>query len=146
MPEQFAKTRISPSDLTFGWSGCKRCFYMRYAYGVSHQGPFPGIVMSLSSRQEQWYKTKHSHDFSPTLPSGVVHSTGKMLESTPIVVNGEVTPFTLGGKYDFLMAYDNGTSSSSLASTAFNCASPTATGSCASNKLAPRSASCPTIP
>ena len=109
MPEQFAKTRISPSDLTFGWSGCKRCFYMRYAYGVSHQGPFPGIVMSLSSRQEQWYKTKHSHDFSPTLPSGVVHSTGKMLESTPIVVNGEVTPFTLGGKYDFLMAYDNGT-------------------------------------
>jgi len=109
MPEQFAKTRISPSDLTFGWSGCKRCFYMRYAYGVSHQGSFPGIVMSLSSRQEQWYKTKHSHDFSPTLPSGVVHSTGKMLESTPIVVNGEVTPFTLGGKYDFLMAYDKGT-------------------------------------
>ena len=82
---------------------------MRYAYGVSHQGPFPGIVMSLSSRQEQWYKTKYSHDFSPTLPSGVVHSTGKMLESIPIVVNGEVTPFTLGGKYDFLMAYDNGT-------------------------------------
>jgi hypothetical protein len=76
---------------------------------VSHQGPFPGIVTSLSAKQEGYYKDKHSHDFSPTLPSGTVHSTGKMLESTPIVVNGEATPFTLGGKYDFLLQYEKGT-------------------------------------
>lgn len=105
----FAKTRISPSDLTFGWSGCKRCFWIRYAHGVSHQGPFPGIVTVLSAKQEGYYKDKHSHDFSPTLPSGTVHSTGKMLESTPIVVDGKPTPFTLGGKYDFLLHYDKGT-------------------------------------
>jgi len=109
MARTFAKTRISPSDLTFGWSGCKRCFWIRYANGVSHQGPFPGIVTSLSAKQEGYYKDKHSHDFSPTLPSGTVHSTGKMLESTPIVVNGETTPFTLGGKYDFLLQYEKGT-------------------------------------
>ena len=81
---------------------------MRYVRGVSHQGPFPGIVMSLSSRQERWYKEKHSHDFSTTLPEGIVHSTGKMLESKSIIVDGKETPFTLGGKYDFLMSYDNG--------------------------------------
>ena len=105
---EYAKTRISPSDLTFGWSNCKRCFWMKHVYGVSHQGPFPGIVMSLSSRQERWYKEKHSRDFSSSLPSGVVHSTGKMLESKPIIVDGRETPFTLGGKYDFLLSYDNG--------------------------------------
>jgi hypothetical protein len=105
---EYAKTRISPSDLTFGWSNCKRCFWMKHVYGVSHQGPFPGIVMSLSSRQERWYKEKHSRDFSSSLPSGVVHSTGKMLESKPIMVNGQESPFTLGGKYDFLLSYDNG--------------------------------------
>ena len=109
MSREFAKTRISPSDLTFGWGGCKRCFWIRYAHGVSHQGPFPGIVTSLSAKQEGYYKDKHSHDFSPSLPSGTVHSTGKMLESTPIVVNGEATQFTLGGKYDFLLQYDKGT-------------------------------------
>jgi len=81
---------------------------MKHVYGVSHQGPFPGIVMSLSSRQERWYKEKHSRDFSSSLPSGVVHSTGKMLESKPIIVNGQASPFTLGGKYDFLLSYDNG--------------------------------------
>ena len=107
MSQTYAKTRISPSDLTFGWSGCRKCFWIRYAHGVSHQGPFPGIVTSLSAKQEAYYKDKHSHDFSPTLPSGNVHSTGKMLESTPILVNGEATPFTLGGKYDFLLEYDN---------------------------------------
>ena len=81
---------------------------MRYVRGVTHQGTFPGIVMSLSSQQERWYKEKHSHDFSISLPAGVVHSTGKMLESKPIIVNGIETPFTLGGKYDFLISYDNG--------------------------------------
>ena len=85
---EYAKTRISPSDLTFGWSNCKRCFWMKHVYGVSHQGPFPGIVMSLSSRQERWYKEKHSRDFSSSLPTGMVHSTGKMLESKPIIVDG----------------------------------------------------------
>ena len=106
---EYAKTRISPSDLTFNWSRCKRCFWMIYVHGVKHKGVFPGIVTSLSSRQERWYKEKYAHDFSATLPSGVVHSTGKMLESTPISIDGKETPFTLGGKYDFLMSYDNGT-------------------------------------
>ncbi len=30
-------------------------------------GPFPDIVMSLSSRQVRWYKKKHSQNFTPTL-------------------------------------------------------------------------------
>ena len=81
---------------------------MKHVYGVSHQGPFPGIVMSLSSRQERWYKKKHSRDFSSSLPSGAVHSTGKMLESKLIIVDGQESPFTLGGKYDFLLSYDSG--------------------------------------
>jgi len=109
MTVQIAKTRISPSDLTFGWTGCRKCFWLKYRHGVSHQGPFPGIVTSLSARQERWYKQRHSHDFWSGLPSGIVDSTGKMLESTPIVVNGVQTPFNLGGKYDFLISYDDGT-------------------------------------
>ena len=102
---EYAKTRISPSDLTFAWSSCKKCFWMKHVYGVSHQGPFPGIVMSLSSRQERWYKEKHSRDFSSSLPSGVVHSTGKMLESKPIIVNGQESPFEPTGATVSLRCY-----------------------------------------
>ena len=31
-----------------------------------------------------------------------------MLESKPIIVDGQESPFTLGGKYDFLLSYDSG--------------------------------------
>ena len=82
---------------------------MKYRKGVVHSGPFPGLVIALSSRQERWYKTRHSHEFCADLPSGVVDSTGLMINSTPIIVNGVATPFTLGGKYDFLIRYDHGT-------------------------------------
>jgi len=104
----YLKTRISPSDLTFKWGECQRCFWLKYREGIIYEGIFPGIVTALSSRQERWYKRRHSHDFSATLPVGRSIDSGKMLESAPIVVNGEVTPFTLGGKYDFLLQYDDG--------------------------------------
>ena len=106
---QFVKTRISPSDLTFLWGDCKRCFWMKYRHGVSHSGVFPGLVTVLSAKQEGWYEAKSSHDFSTSLPGGVVHSTGLMLHSAPIVVDDRETPFTIGGKYDFLLEYDDGT-------------------------------------
>jgi hypothetical protein len=105
----FAKTRISPSDLTFLWGDCRRCFWLKYRHGVSHTGIFPGLVTVLSAKQEGWYEGKTSRDFSTTLPTGVVHSTGLMLHSAPIVVDDRETPFTVGGKYDFLLEYEDGT-------------------------------------
>jgi hypothetical protein len=105
---QFVKTRISPSDLTFLWGDCRRCFWLKYRHGIAHFGIFPGLVTVLSAKQEAWYEAKSSHDFSTTLPTGTVHSTGLMLHSAPIVVDGRETHFTIGGKYDFLLEYDDG--------------------------------------
>jgi hypothetical protein len=82
---------------------------MKYRHGVSHTGVFPGLVTVLSAKQEGWYEAKSSRDFSTSLPPGVVHSTGLMLHSAPIVVDERETPFTIGGKYDFLLAYEDGT-------------------------------------
>lgn len=109
MNTQFAKTTISPSDLTFSWSDCKRCFWLKYRFGIVASGMMPGLVTSLSSRQEKWYKDKSSHHFSGALPSGVVDSTGLKVQSLPILIDGEETPFSLVGKYDFLLRYDHGT-------------------------------------
>jgi len=109
MSIQFAKTTISPSDLTFSWSDCKRCFWLKYRLGIVASGMMPGLVTSLSSRQEKWYKGKSSHDFSATLPRGVVDSTGLKVQSAPILMDGNPTPFSLMGKYDFLLRYEHGT-------------------------------------
>jgi len=109
MNERPARTAISPSDLTFGSSGCKRCFWLKYRLGVQLSTPFPGIVTALAARQERWYKDKTASDFSPDLPVGKVHSTNKKLTSAPLVVDGVATPFTITGKYDFLLKYEDGT-------------------------------------
>ena len=109
MSAEFAKTTISPSDLTFSWNDCKRCFWLKYRLGIVASGMMPGLVTSLSSRQEKWYKDKSSHHFSPSLPAGVVDSTGLKVQSAPIVVDGIVSPFSLVGKYDFLLRYEHGT-------------------------------------
>jgi len=106
---EFAKTTISPSDLTFSWNDCRRCFWLKYRHGISTSGMMPGLVTSLSNRQEKWYKGKSSQDFSTSLPSGVVDSTGLKVQSAPIKVDGEETPLSLVGKYDFLLRYDHGT-------------------------------------
>lgn len=108
MSTEFAKTTISPSDLTFSWSDCKRCFWLKYRYGIVASGMMPGLVTSLSSRQEKWYKDKSSHHFSPSLPPGVVDSTGLKVQSAPIMVDGVASPFSLVGKYDFLLRYEHG--------------------------------------
>lgn len=109
MSIEFAKTTISPSDLTFSWNDCKRCFWLKYRFGIVASGMMPGLVTSLSSRQEKWYKDKTSHDFSATLPAGVVDSTGLKVQSSPIKVDGEESPLSLIGKYDFLLRYEHGT-------------------------------------
>ena len=109
MTIEFAKTTISPSDLTFSWNDCKRCFWLKYRHGISASGMMPGLVTSLSNRQEKWYKDKSSQDFSPTLPAGVVDSTGLKVQSSPISVDGKESPLSLIGKYDFLLRYEDGT-------------------------------------
>ena len=82
---------------------------MKYRYGIVASGMMPGLVTSLSSRQEKWYKDKSSHSFSKTLPQGVVESTGLKVQSAPIELDGQPTPFSLMGKYDFLLRYEHGT-------------------------------------
>ena len=109
MTIEFAKTTISPSDLTFSWNDCKRCFWLKYRHGISASGMMPGLVTSLSNRQEKWYKDKSSQDFSPTLPAGVVDSTGLKVQSSSISVDGKESPLSLIGKYDFLLRYEDGT-------------------------------------
>jgi hypothetical protein len=100
-------TPISPSDLTFAWSECPRCFWLRYNKGLRRPFSMPGLVSVLSNMQENTYEHANAHDFSPDLPTGHVYGTGQWVESTPIVINGSTTRWRIRGKYDFLLLYDD---------------------------------------
>jgi len=101
------KTFISPSDLTFGWSNCHRCLWLKYNAGVTAPMMMP-LVGTLSAMQESLYRNATTQELSRVLPPGRVVGAGDWVVSQPIFVNDEVTEFKVRGKYDLLTQFDSG--------------------------------------
>jgi len=105
-----AKTRtdISPSDLTFTYGQCKRCFWLKYNKGISTPGFMP-LVGPMSAFQEARYRGKSSTTLDPQLSPGLIARFGEGVESTPIRINGLETKWRIKGKFDLVIEYRNGT-------------------------------------
>jgi len=110
MATRTAKVRdyISPSDLTFTYGECKRCFWLKYNHGISTPGFMP-LVGPMSAFQESFYRGKPSRALDPQLSTGTITRWGETVESKRIVINGEETRWRIKGKYDLVVEYDNGT-------------------------------------
>ena len=98
---------ISPSDLTFTYGECKRCFWLKYNKGISTPGFMP-LVGPMSAMQEACYRGKPSSALDSQLPAGTISRYGEAVESAPIVINGEETRWRIKGKYDLVVEYENG--------------------------------------
>lgn len=99
---------ISPSDLTFLYSECPKCLWLKYNEGISRPGFMP-LVGPMASFQESLYRGLPTSLVSPKLPLGTVSSWGGSVESTPIEVDGIKTKWRIKGKYDLILTFDNGT-------------------------------------
>ena len=65
--------RLSPSDLTFLYDGCKHCFVLKVKHGVSQPSiPLPGIFSKIGSLQKEYYSGKRTEAIYSGLPRGVV--------------------------------------------------------------------------
>ena len=100
------RTSISPSDLTFLWSECKKCFWLKYVKGITRPGTMP-LVGRAAALQEQEYRDKPSYALSPSLPTGTVTSWGGRVESKHIELNGLPTRWSIKGKYDIVVTFDD---------------------------------------
>lgn len=107
-PDKPARENISPSDLTFGLSTCKRCLWIKYWHKVVLPGSFP-LVGTLSSLQEKKFAGVHTQDIDPTLRPGRVTKLAEWVKSTSLVVNGETTRWRVLGKYDLVAENEDGT-------------------------------------
>jgi PD-(D/E)XK nuclease superfamily len=102
------RTHISPSDLTFTYGECKRCFWLKYNKGISTPGFMP-LVGPMSAFQEAAYRGLVSTSLDKQLLPGKISRYGEPVESMPIRVNGEETNWRIKGKYDLVVEYENGT-------------------------------------
>jgi hypothetical protein len=107
-PAKPAREFIAPSDLTFGFSTCRRCIWIKYQFSFELKKDFP-LVKSLSTFQEEYFRRAPMTALDPSLPAGTVKQWGQWLKSKNIVVNGVETQWKLRGIYDLLGHYDDGT-------------------------------------
>jgi len=100
---------LSPSDLTFLWDGCKRCFYLKVKYNIIYRGPFPGMFGRMGDLTSNYYLNKPSSELSPELPKGIVKYREKWVKSVPISFSDTFTQCVIKGRFDAIMAFEDGT-------------------------------------
>ncbi|MCK4788630.1 MAG: hypothetical protein KAV87_33115 [Desulfobacteraceae bacterium] len=65
--------KLSPSDLTFLYDGCRRCFVLKVKHGIAQPSiPLPGIFSTISYLQKEHYSEKRTEEICPGLPPGVI--------------------------------------------------------------------------
>ena len=99
---------LSPSDLTFLWDGCKKCFYLKVKHNIVYRGPFPGMFGRMGDLTSNYYLDKPASALSPELPAGIVKYREKWVKSVPISFPGTTTQFVIKGRFDAIMAFEDG--------------------------------------
>jgi hypothetical protein len=101
--------KLSPSDLTFLWDECKRCFYLKVIHNFQRpRAPFPKIFGIIDRLMNSYFKGKRSNQVSSDLPDGVIEYGEKWVESHPIRFPGRTASCFLRGRFDTVIAFAEG--------------------------------------
>lgn len=101
--------KLSPSELTYLYEGCKYCFWLKVKFGISQPSmPMPGIFSAIAGRQKGFYEDRRTEQFCPQLPPGKVILGEKWVQSQPIAGPDGIACY-IKGKFDAVLQFDDGT-------------------------------------
>lgn len=101
--------KISPSDLTFLWDECPRCFYLKVKHGFRRpRAPFPSIFSRIDSLMKAHFQDRDARSLEASLPPGKVQFSDRWVGSQPIRVQGRAGSCHLVGKFDAVLAFEDG--------------------------------------
>jgi len=110
MREVCVNYRLSPSDLTFLYDGCKHCFVLRVKHGISQPSiPLPGIFSIIASLQKDYYSDKRTELVSPQLPPGIVKHGEKRVCSRELSFPDCSSTCVISGRFDIVAELDDET-------------------------------------
>jgi hypothetical protein len=102
--------KLSPSDLTFLYDGCKHCFVLRVKHGISQPSiPLPGVFSTIASLQKDRYSGRRTEEFCPQLPPGIVTYGEQRVQSIPITFDDLESTCFIAGRFDVVAELDDGT-------------------------------------
>ena len=100
--------KLSPSDLTFLWDECPRCYYLKVARGLPRPAmAFPKIFSSIDLLMKKMFEGKTTAEVLPDLPAGKVVFGGNWVQSTPIQTDANASCY-IAGKFDSVVQFDDG--------------------------------------
>jgi hypothetical protein len=101
--------RLSPSDLTFLYEGCKHCFVLKVKHGISQPSiPLPGVFSTIANLQKNHYSGRRTEEFCPQLPPGVVTLGEQRVQSSPIKFDDLESTAVIAGRFDVVAELDDG--------------------------------------
>ena len=102
--------KLSPSQLTFAWDECPRCFYLDVVMGIKRPATaFPKVFSRIDSLMKHLFEGKSTQVISPELPPGKVTLQGKWVNSAPIQFEGIEASCYLKGAFDSVLTFEDGT-------------------------------------
>jgi len=101
---------LSPSELTFLYEECKRCFYLKKVHNIAQPSmPFPAIFSKIAGLLYGYYNGKRTEDLHPGLPPGTVKYGEKWVKSQNIHLHGHSDTCFIKGRVDVIIEFDDGT-------------------------------------
>lgn len=102
--------KLSPSDLTFLYEECRRCFWMKVVRGIPRpRTPFPKVFTLLDAQTKRFFEGKRTREVAPSLPPGRVTHGERAVRSGRLLVSGQERPVLLAGRFDAAFRFDDGT-------------------------------------
>jgi len=101
--------KLAPSDLTFLWEECQRCFWLN-SKGVLKRPsvPFPKVFTRLDQQTKDYFYGKRTEEMAEGLRPGRVAFGDRWIRSGPLEVPGHRQPVLLAGRFDTALSFDNG--------------------------------------
>jgi hypothetical protein len=101
--------KLSPSDLTFLWDECPRCFYLKVVHGYSRPaGAFPRIFSRIDQLMKAHFQNLPASMLSDTLPEGVIRFADRWVVSQPIQLPGHAQSAYIKGRFDSVIEFADG--------------------------------------
>jgi hypothetical protein len=98
--------KLSPSDLTFLWSECRRCFYLKVVQGFPRPwAGMPRIFNQIDKLINAYFLGRSTAEISSDLPDGVVEYGERWVESEPIALPDRRSRCYIKGRFDAVIAF-----------------------------------------
>jgi hypothetical protein len=101
--------KLSPSDLTYLYDGCKYCFVLKVKHDIRQPSmPLPGIFSTIAALQEGYFSGKRTETFCPALPPGVINHGEQWVQSKVLSLLGCESRCYIKGRFDIVATFDEG--------------------------------------